>query len=58
VLVAVTAAQCAPTTATGIDGTYTLTWEATVSPDLLPFLSRRVEVQVIVDKNGHVEIPT
>jgi hypothetical protein len=55
-LVTVTAAQCTPTTATGIDGTYILTWRATVSPELLPFLSRHVTVQVIIDENGHVEI--
>lgn len=58
VLVAVTAAQCTPTSAAGLDGTYTLTWRATVSPELLPFLSRRVEVQVIIDRNGHVVIPS
>ena len=55
-LVAVTAAQCSPTTTTGIDGTYTLTWIAIVSPELLPFLSRHVTVQVIIDRNGRVEI--
>jgi hypothetical protein len=27
-----------------------------VSPELLPFLSRRVNVQVIIDRNGNVEI--
>jgi hypothetical protein len=58
VLVAVSAAQCTPTTATGIDGTYTLTWRATVSPELLPFLSRSVDVKVIIDRNGRVEIGT
>ncbi|MGO8686916.1 MAG: hypothetical protein ACLQT7_06985 [Candidatus Dormibacteria bacterium] len=58
VLVAVTSAQCTPITTTGVGGTYTLTWRATVSPELLPFLSRRVDVEVIVDRNGHVEIHT
>jgi hypothetical protein len=29
-----------------------------VSPELLPFLNRRVEVKVIIDKNGQVEVHT
>ena len=57
-LVAVTAEQCTPSAVTASDGTLTLTWRATVSPELLPFLSRRVDVQVIIDRNGHVEIHT
>ncbi len=55
-LVAVTTEQCTPITTTGLDGTLTVTWSATVSPELLPFLSRHVTVQVIIDRNGHVEI--
>ena len=55
-LVAVTAEQCTPSSVTAPDGTLTLTWRATVSPELLPFLSRRVNVQVIIDRNGNVEI--
>jgi hypothetical protein len=57
-LVAVTAEQCTPSAVTASDGTLTLTWRATVSPELLPFLNRRVEVKVIIDKNGQVEVHT
>jgi hypothetical protein len=57
-LVAISAEQCTPSAVTAYDGTLTLTWRATVSPELLPFLSRRVDVQVIIDRNGHVEIHT
>jgi hypothetical protein len=35
-----------------------VTWTETVTPELLPFLSRHVDVQVIIDKNGHVEVHT
>lgn len=52
-LVAVTTEQCTRTTAA--DGTLTFTWRVALSPDLLPFLRRQVTVQVIIDKNGHVE---
>jgi hypothetical protein len=52
-LVAVTTEQCTRTT--GADGTLTFTWRVTLSPDLLPFLSREVTLQVVIDKNGRVE---
>jgi hypothetical protein len=52
-LVAVTTEQCTRTT--GADGTLTFTWRVTVSPDLIPFLSRQVTVRVVIDKNGDVE---
>jgi hypothetical protein len=52
-LVAVTTEQCTRTT--GADGTLTFTWRVALSPDLIPFLSRQVTVQVVIDKNGNVE---
>jgi hypothetical protein len=52
--VTVTPEQC--TSTTGAGGAITATWRATVSPELLPFLSRQVTVQITVDKNGHVEV--
>jgi hypothetical protein len=52
-LVAVTREQCTRTT--GADGTLTFTWRVALSPDLIPFLSRQVTVQVVIDKNGNVE---
>ena len=55
-LVSIPAEQCTPSAVTASDGTLTLTWRATVSPELLPFLNRHVDVQVIIDRNGHVEI--
>jgi hypothetical protein len=57
-LVSIPAEQCTPSAVTASDGTLTLTWRATVSPELLPFLNRRVEVKVIIDKNGQVEVHT
>jgi hypothetical protein len=48
--------KCTPVTAA--DGAMSVTWTETVTPELLPFLSRHVDVQVIIDKNGHVEVHT
>jgi hypothetical protein len=52
-LVAVTTEQCTRTVSA--DGTLTFTWRVALSPDLIPFLSRQVTVQVVIDKNGNVE---
>jgi hypothetical protein len=52
-LVAITTEQCTRTVSA--DGTLTFTWRVALSPDLLPFLSRQVTVQVVIDKNGNVE---
>jgi hypothetical protein len=52
-LVAVTTERCTRTVSA--DGTLTFTWRVALSPDLIPFLSRQVTVQVVIDKNGNVE---
>jgi len=56
--VTVAATQCGPTITAGPGGSLTFTWRGTLSPTLLPFLSRHVTVQVIIDRNGHAEVVT
>jgi hypothetical protein len=48
----VTADQCSRTV--GADGTLHFTYGVTVRPSVLPFLSREVTMQVVVDRNGRV----
>ena len=52
-LTTVTSARCARVTEP--DGTLRFTYRATVSPTLLPFLVRDVDLSVVVDPHGHVE---
>jgi hypothetical protein len=52
-LVAVTVDRC--TRVVDASGTLHFTYTTTASPVLLPFLSRRVTLEIVVDASGHVE---